>query len=75
MSFKACTSHVMANIFAEVPTDCTTAAKFGSRFFTLVDQPRVYSEAEAICALMGGHLASIHSKAEDDFLKAYIEQK
>ena len=58
--------------FSEEPDDCATGEKYGGRYFTLVDQPRVYSEAKFICEELGGHLASIHSQKENNFVKDLI---
>ena len=58
----------------ETPSDCDTAAQFGSRYYTLVDQPREYAEAEYICRMMLGHVASITSPEQNNFVTTYIEQ-
>ena len=59
---------------ADVPDDCNTAVKHGQRYFVLVSQPRVYTEALAICKMMDGNLASVHSDAEKVFLDDYLSQ-
>jgi hypothetical protein len=44
------------------------SAVFGGRTFLFCQDMRTWPEAEMFCAGLGGHLASIHSTAENDFI-------
>jgi hypothetical protein len=41
---------------------------FDGHTYLLCQDPRPWPDAEMYCASQGGHLASIHSSAENDFL-------
>ena len=46
-----------------------TGALFGGHCYLLIETPtKNWQDAENDCILRGGHLASIHSKAEGDFI-------
>ncbi|CAJ0946948.1 unnamed protein product, partial [Mesorhabditis belari] len=70
-----CTSSVLpmstpSNLTTQPPQNCRDGWQYspetGFQYLVLYDT-RV-SDAEAICQSQGGHLASIHSKAENDFI-------
>uniref|UniRef100_A0A8C9XKG9 Galactose-specific lectin nattectin-like n=1 Tax=Sander lucioperca TaxID=283035 RepID=A0A8C9XKG9_SANLU len=48
--------------------------KFGSRCFAFYIQTKTWIDAETFCQTAGGNLASIHSDAEHQFIKAFIQQ-
>uniref|UniRef100_A0A8C9Z6D1 C-type lectin domain-containing protein n=1 Tax=Sander lucioperca TaxID=283035 RepID=A0A8C9Z6D1_SANLU len=48
--------------------------QFGSRCFTFHIQTKSWPDAENFCIAAGGTLASIHSAAENTFLKNFINQ-
>ena len=52
-----------------MPDPCETALKHGQKYFVLVDQFRDYYEAEAICGMLDGHVASIHNQEEQTFIQ------
>jgi hypothetical protein len=72
--YKISLSIFSFNCSPEIPSDCITASLFGERFFTIVEAERNFEEAEAICGLMGGHLARVHSEAENNFLQQLAGQ-
>ncbi|XP_031175116.1 galactose-specific lectin nattectin-like isoform X1 [Sander lucioperca] len=53
------------------PTDWTS---FGSRCFAFYGQPKTWIDAELFCQSAGGHLASIHSDAEHEFIRNNTNQ-
>ncbi|XP_039649762.1 galactose-specific lectin nattectin-like [Perca fluviatilis] len=48
--------------------------QFGSRCFALYIQAKTWIDAQTFCQTAGGHLASIHSDAENTFLRDFINQ-
>ena len=45
---------------------------FGASCYKFDERSTTWAEADKLCAQEGGRLASIHSKAEDDFIKSKV---
>ena len=58
----------------DVPEDCPHAEEIGDRYFSLIREKRTFDQAEAACAHMGGHLASIHSDDEEEAVNKYLKK-
>ena len=50
------------------------AQPFGNHRYLLVPKECTCLEAKAICELLGGHLAVIRSRKENDFLRAHVRE-
>ncbi|ELT90611.1 hypothetical protein CAPTEDRAFT_101356 [Capitella teleta] len=53
---------------------CVNAEEIGDRFFGLIREKRSFDAAEGACQALGGHLASIHSKSEENAINKYIKE-
>ena len=51
------------------------AASFGGFVYEIVDTKRRWTDAEADCVTRGGHLASVTSEDEKDFLGVYVSDE
>ncbi|XP_027024902.1 galactose-specific lectin nattectin-like isoform X1 [Tachysurus fulvidraco] len=48
-------------------------SQFGSRCFRIFKTATSWDDAEQNCVIMGGHLASVHNKAEYMFIQALVQ--
>ena len=58
----------VAPICERIPAVCPDGAVFEGHCYILIFDFLPWEDAENDCILKGGHLASIHSKAEGDFI-------
>lgn len=62
--------------FAETATTIPNdAVIFNEHAYKIYDEALSWADAKNQCEVLGGHLATITSKAEDDFLYQYIKSK
>ena len=66
----------VSDVFAGIgQSTCAGAGQNGNTFYKVVSEARKYAEASAICEMLGGQLATIKDKAENDFVEAYIAEE
>lgn len=51
------------------------AMKFNGHYYKVFDESKTWTEAKAYCESLGGHLVTVTSEAENDFIYSIIENK
>ena len=58
-----------------LPSYLENASYYDGRFYKLVDEPMSWTEARRTCGEQNGHLATVSSKEEQDFINSLIEEQ
>lgn len=71
----ATTATATATVTSSTITCQSGGSLFGGRCYTFqtASSPRTWSQAEAACVALGGHLTSVHSLEEENFIEAMAQ--